>query len=87
MNFLHYEVNAGPDDLIQVTLDKQANVRLLDSLNFQRYRSGRRHEYRGGLVENSPFNLVAPHHGSWHVVVDLGGYAGSVDAAVQVLRG
>lgn len=87
MNFLHYEVNAGPNDVIQVVLDKQANVRLLDNLNFQKYRSGSRHEYRGGLAETSPFNLVAPRHGAWHVVVDLGGYAGSVSAAVQVLRG
>ena len=31
MNFLKYEVSAGPDDIIEVTLSNAANVRLLDS--------------------------------------------------------
>ncbi|QIN77530.1 DUF1883 domain-containing protein [Rubrobacter marinus] len=85
MNFLHYEVNAGPGDVVRVTLDKQANVRLMDSHNFQRYRNGQSHEYYGGLAEVSPFNLRPPHRGRWHVTVDLGGYGGSVRASVSVL--
>ena len=35
MNFLKYEFDAGPQDVIRVDLDKQANVRLLDATNFQ----------------------------------------------------
>lgn len=87
MNFLNYEVDAGPDDVIWVTLDKQANVRLLDSINYQHYRTRNKHSYCGGLAQVSPFNLVAPYQGHWHVVVDCGGYAGSVRAVVQVIRG
>jgi hypothetical protein len=34
MTFLHYEFDLSPNDVVEVTLDKQANVRLLDSLNF-----------------------------------------------------
>jgi hypothetical protein len=84
-NFLHYEVEAGPNNVIRVTLDKQANVRLLDSSNFQRYRSGEQHKYYGGLANVSPINLKPPYQGHWHVVIDLGGYAGTVRASVQVL--
>jgi hypothetical protein len=87
MNYLNYEVSAGSDDVIKVTLDKQANVKLLDAINYQRYCTGKQYNYRGGLAQVSPLNLVAPYQGNWHVVVDIGGYAGSVRAAVEVIRG
>lgn len=85
MKFLHHEFNAGSGDRIRVVLDKQANVRLLDSSNFARYRSGQSHHYHGGLVTESPYILSPPHYGTWHVVIDLGGYSGTVRASVQLL--
>ena len=45
MNFIKYEFEAGPADIIEVTLDKQANVRLLDWANFQKYQNGQPHTY------------------------------------------
>ena len=86
MRFLHFEVDAHHGDVIEVTLDRQANVRLLDGSNFLSFRSGRRHRYVGGLARRSPARLAAPHAGHWHVVVDLGGHAGHVRAGVRVLR-
>lgn len=71
--------------LEQVVLNKQANVQLLDDSNFSRYRSGDRFEYRGGLVKRSPFRISPPYRGRWHLVVDLGGYAGSVNVETRVL--
>ncbi len=85
MNFLHYEVTLGGNDAVRVALDKQANVRLLDSNNFQKYRNGGEHRYYGGRAIRSPFVIPAPHAGHWHVVIDLGGYAGSVRASVGVI--
>lgn len=85
MKFLHYELNLTPNDCVQVTLDKQANVVLLDTPNFQNYRSGRKYNYYGGLAKGSPLNLSAPHSGKWHLVIDTGGYAGTVRASVQVI--
>ena len=87
MNFLHYEFDLSDDDVVEVTLDKQANVRLLDDANFARYKSGQQHRYYGGLAKVSPVELSPPHAGHWHVVIDLGGYAGTVHAAAQVLKG
>lgn len=87
MNYLSYEIDAGPQDTIQVTLDKQANVKLLDSSNYQNYRSGQQHTYYGGLAKRSPLNLKAPYSGHWYLVIDLGGYAGTVRASVQVVNG
>jgi hypothetical protein len=87
MNFLHYEFDLSNNDVVEVTLDKQANVRLLDDSNFSAYKSGKQHRYYGGLVKESPVTIAAPHAGHWNVVIDLGGYAGMVRAAARVLQG
>ena len=85
MNYLKYELDAGPENTIQVTLDKQANVRLLDASNFQKYTRGQQHIYYGGLATKSPVNLKVPSAGHWYVVIDLGGYSGTVHASVRVI--
>ncbi len=87
MNFLHQEFEAGPDDLIEVTLDGQANVMLLDSPNFESYRNGLSFKYYGGLAKVSPMRLAPPHEGRWHLAVDLGGHGGTIRASMRVLRG
>lgn len=86
MNFLHYEFDLSDQDQVEVTLDRQANVRLLDDSNYSLYRSGKQHRYYGGLVKTSPTLLPTPHAGHWHLVVDLGGYAGTVQASARVLQ-
>lgn len=85
MKFLHWEIDAGSNNVIRVDLDSQANVMLLDESNFHSYRSGRQFRYSGGLAKQNPFRLVPPHQGRWHVVVDLGGYGGHVNASVSVV--
>jgi hypothetical protein len=87
MNYLHYELDLKTGDVVEVTLDKQANVRLLDETNFSSYRRGVRHTYHGGLAKQSPARLTVPRPGHWHLVVDLGGYAGAVKASVRTLQG
>ncbi len=87
MNYLHYELELTPGDVVEVTLDKQANVRLLDEMNFSNYKRGERHTYHGGLAKESPVRLPAPHPGHWHLVIDLGGYSGTVRASVRTLGG
>ena len=83
MKYLHYEVNAGPNDTIVVHLDRQANVRIMDSHNFAKYRAGRSFQYRGGRAVKSPVCLNPPQRGHWHVVIDMGGARGSVRASVE----
>jgi hypothetical protein len=87
MNFLHYEFNLSSGDFVEVTLDKQANVRLLDPANYSKYRNGEQHRYYGGLAKESPVRIPAPHAGHWHLIIDLGGYAGTVRASARVLQG
>ena len=85
MKFIDYEFNLGSDDAVEVRLDRQAYVRLLDGSNFERYRTGQPYTFYGSLVTVSPFMLWAPHAGHWHVVIDLGGYAGTVNAWALVV--
>lgn len=84
MKFLHREFDGGPDNVVSVSLSSQANVLLMDESNFQSYRAGRSYRYFGGHARRSPVRLVPPHRGHWHVVVDLGWYAGSVSASVSI---
>lgn len=87
MQFVHSDVgqlNAGA--IAVVTLGTAANVRLLDDLNFRSFQAGR--PYRGyhmGYYRHSPVRLQIPSSGHWHVVVDLGGHAGTVSASVKVV--
>lgn len=86
MDFLLYDVNVGADDVIVVSLDRQANVLLLDDINFSAYRSGRSFHYHGGWRKQSPVRLYPPHTGRWHVVIDLAGRGGTIRAGVTVVQ-
>jgi hypothetical protein len=87
MNYLHYEFDLTSNDVVVVTLDKQANVRLMDGSNYQNYRAGRKHSFYGGGATKSPVHISPPHAGHWHLVIDTGGYAGTVKASVKISNG
>lgn len=88
-NFIHSDLgHRSGGDILEVTLSgSAANVRLLDSSNFQKYRRQERHRYHGGLVQRSPFRLPLPHNGRWHVVVDMQGLRGTTRAGFRVIPG
>lgn len=69
---------------VVVTLRNQANVQLMTRSEYSNYKSGRRYRYYGGRVTRSPFSVGVPSTAHWVVAVDLGGYAGRVQASVAV---
>jgi hypothetical protein len=87
MQFIHTDLGyrqAG--DVVEVTLQgSAANVRLLDSSNFHRYRNGQDHRYHGGLAKQSPVRLHVPSSGQWHLTVDMQGLRGSTRSSVRVI--
>lgn len=87
MNFTHYDLGRKErGQIVEITLSgSAANVRLMDSSNFQNYRNGRQHTYYGGLAKQSPVRLSIPSSGNWHVTVDMQGLVGSVRSAMRVL--
>ncbi|WP_321281390.1 DUF1883 domain-containing protein [Marinifilum fragile] len=75
-------------EVVEVTLKgNAANIKLMNSSNFQSYRAGRRHTYYGGYVRKSPYRVKVPNSGTWYLTVDLGGYSGKVSSSVKVLPG
>jgi hypothetical protein len=85
MNYLHFEFTGGPPNSVEVTLDKQANIRLLDDSNFQSYKRGQQHTYYGGAARVSPVRIAIPRFGHWNVIIDLGGYSGTVNASIRII--
>lgn len=84
MRFLHWDIQAGPENVVRVELDHAANVILLDDINFSAFRRGSRYRCFGGYYEKTPVRIVPPHEGSWHVVVHFGAYTGSVNASMSL---
>lgn len=86
MKFQHYDLGYNESgNVVEVELQgTEANVCLMDTSNFNNYRSGRRYSYYGGHAKQSPVRIAVPHSGHWHVTVDLGGYSGSVRSSVRV---
>lgn len=72
--------------IVEVTLEgNAANVCLMDSSNFQNYRSNRDYRYIGGLAKHSPVRLKTPSYGHWYVVINFGGYPGSVKHSMRII--
>lgn len=86
-DFIHSDLGfrqAG--DVVEITLSgSAANVRLLDSSNFEAYRNGRQHRYVGGLMHQSPIRLRIPSPGRWHIAVDMQGLRGTARASFRVI--
>lgn len=89
MKYLKHDLgHCARGETIEVTLlGHAANVLLLDSSNFQNYRRGRRYRGHGGHATTSPVRLQVPRTGTWHLVVDHGGYRGNTRASVRKLPG
>ena len=88
MQFIHTDLgNRRRGEIIEVTLTRAANVRLMNTSNFNNYKNGRKHKYYGGLAKRSPINISIPSSGHWHVTVDMQGLRGNTKASVRVLPG
>lgn len=85
--FIHSDLGyRSRGDVLEVTLTSAANVRLLDSSNFNSYRNGRDHHYHGGLATKTPARITVPSSGHWHAVVDMQGLRGSTNAGFRIVK-
>lgn len=87
MNYLHYRVHAGPENIIKIILSNPANVRLLDTLNYYKYKAGRLYKSTNETTQDTDVSWKPPHKGEWHVIIGLKGQDAEVRASVQVLKG
>ena len=88
MNFSYYDFgHLDKGRIVEVQLSAAANVRLMDSTNYNNFKNGRKHRYYGGYVTRSPYRVTVPSSGHWYLTIDLGGYAGKVKHSARVLSG
>ncbi len=88
MKFSYYDLgNVDKGKIVEVQLSIAANVRLMDSSNYFKYKSGKKHQYYGGHITKSPYKIIIPSSKHWYVTIDLGGYSGRVQHSVKVLDG
>jgi hypothetical protein len=83
---LHADFHLNEGDIVHVTIDRQANVLLLDDNAYQNYRSGGQFRYYGGNYKVSPINIPVPSTGHWHVVIDLGGGSGTIRHSISIIK-
>lgn len=83
--FIHQDLGyKQKGEVVEVKLTSGANIRLMDSVNFSRYKAGKKHQYYGGLIKQSPYRLTIPNNGSWHVTVDTRGLRNGTRASITM---
>lgn len=55
---------------VRVELQHAADVFLVDSINYQHYKSGRRFKYFGGHQTSSPVTISVQGAGRWYLIVN-----------------
>ncbi len=86
MHFIQYDLGLfSSGHKVKVTLDMQANVMLLDRMNFSLYNDGCAFKYLGGYYKKSPITINIPDMDHWYVIIDLGGAAGSLKTTCSVI--
>jgi len=72
-------------EIVEISLSNGANVRLMDSSNFSKYKNGKEHRFFGGLAKRSPLRIAIPNSAHWYVAVDMQGLRGSTKASIRML--
>jgi hypothetical protein len=86
-NFLQFDLKqCQRGDIAEVTLNRGANVRLMDGTNLNKFKRGQKHTYHGGLAKKSSVKIAIPRSGHWYVVVDMQGLRPArVNASVRTI--
>ncbi len=61
------------DAIVTVSLEAQANVRLMTKTNFEAYRKRQFYRMLGGVAVSHRFMVTIPANGHWFLVVDVEG--------------
>ena len=89
MPFLHRNFSNLPEgSVVEVVLDKQANVLLMTDARFNAYRNGGDFTglgCYGGWYVQTPVRITVPHAGRWNVAVDLGNTEGQLRASINAI--
>lgn len=84
---LGFQMTTGPDMVVEVTLNKAANVYLVNSQGYQNYLNGKEFKSYGGFAESFPYYIWIPSSNHWYVIVDNGdGQISGITSSARVKR-
>jgi hypothetical protein len=87
MKFIYQDLgHLSRGDQVEYTLrGSSANVRLMTSTNFTKYKAGKNYDHYGGIAKKSPVTMGIPSSGHWYAVVDMAGLRGNGNASIRVI--
>lgn len=86
MNYAYYNFGfLEKGKTIVVELSNSANVKLMNHDNYNHYKKGQQYKYFGGKAKKTPLYLTIPKTDYWYLIIDLGGYSGTVKHNAFVL--
>ncbi|HEQ71058.1 MAG TPA: DUF1883 domain-containing protein [Spirochaetia bacterium] len=85
MNYLHYQCKVSPENYIKVSLSSRADVKLMDTLNFYRYQSGKPYQTTNVYSNVTELEVKVPFKSVWHVIVEQSDFPGMIRANVKVV--
>ena len=84
MQYIHYQIKVFPHNNIVVTVDKQANIKLLNNIMYERYKSGKNVKPSLAFLDSGGTSFKVPYKGEWHVIIEHGNYQGELTARVDI---
>jgi hypothetical protein len=86
MQYIHYKIKADKDQVVQITTDHEASIKLMDTFNYAKFQKGKTCDFFGGAYPASTVEFRVHKLDEWHVVIDLEGRAGFVKASVNLIK-
>lgn len=85
MKYSYYDLGfVKRESYVEVFISSSANVHLMDSHNFARYKNGENFRAFGGGFTSGNISFTVPNTGRWYVTIDLGGNEGYVTHSCEV---
>lgn len=73
-------------DILNIRIDRKVTIRLMNDINFMKFKNGQEYSYFGGEFSSSPVNLKVPKTDHWNIVFDLGGNTGILSYSIRVFK-
>ncbi len=86
MNYLHYKFKADPHNEVKVTLNQKANVFLLDTASYYKYRLAKPYQPTAEYNDVTSIHIKVPHKSNWHLLIEHSeSFTGTIKAVVDVI--
>ena len=86
MEYSYSKMNLKKGEIVEVNLEKQANVILLDHINYVKFKNQRNYDYYGGFAKKNPCRMRVPNTGTWYLVVNQDGNSGIVNFSINTIQ-